>query len=80
MNPAAIAPNRRKFFLIGIVILFVVVPIVLFALKGKLSIPNQSLFKKSSVELKTTYANPFKKDTQYVNPFQKYKNPFIVNR
>lgn len=30
------------------------------------------------VELKTEYKNPFKKETQYVNPFQTYKNPFEV--
>lgn len=34
----------------------------------------------SKVELKTEYKNPFKKETQYVNPFDKYKNPFVVNR
>ena len=30
------------------------------------------------VELKTEYKNPFKKETQYVNPFETYKNPFVV--
>lgn len=30
------------------------------------------------VELKKDYKNPFKKDTQYVNPFETYKNPFTV--
>ena len=38
------------------------------------------LSKKTNVELKTEYKNPFKKETQYVNPFDKYKNPFVVNR
>lgn len=28
------------------------------------------------VELKTEYKNPFDKETQYVNPFQEFKNPF----
>lgn len=42
--------------------------------KGKISIPGFT--KKPSVELKTTYENPFKKETQYVNPFKQYKNPF----
>ena len=46
-----------------------------------LSLPSISLFqKKVNVELKTEYKNPFKKETQYVNPFDKYKNPFVVNR
>lgn len=30
------------------------------------------------VTVKTEYKNPFKKDTQYVNPFETYKNPFVV--
>lgn len=30
------------------------------------------------VSVKTEYKNPFKKETQYVNPFQSYKNPFEV--
>lgn len=32
------------------------------------------------VELKSEYKNPFDKNTQYVNPFDQYKNPFVVNR
>lgn len=32
------------------------------------------------VTLKTEYKNPFKKESQYVNPFEEYKNPFVVNR
>lgn len=34
--------------------------------------------KGPKVELKTEYKNPFKKETQYVNPFETYKNPFDV--
>ena len=30
------------------------------------------------VSLKTEYSNPFKQETQYVNPFETYKNPFTV--
>ena len=36
--------------------------------------------KQPSVNLKTEYQNPFDKNSQYVNPFQTYKNPFVVNR
>ena len=36
------------------------------------------LQKGPSVNLKTEYKNPFKKETQYVNPFETYKNPFTV--
>lgn len=43
------------------------------------SFPGANLFqKKPSVTLKKDYKNPFNKDTQYVNPFDKYKNPFVA--
>ena len=44
------------------------------------NIPFLSKNQQPSVKLKTEYNNPFKKETQYVNPFQTYKNPFVVNR
>lgn len=34
--------------------------------------------KQPKVTLKSEYENPFKKETQYVNPFETYKNPFTV--
>ena len=34
----------------------------------------------SKVELKAEYKNPFDKETQFVNPFQEYKNPFVTNK
>lgn len=40
---------------------------------------NLNLFQKGpKVELKTEYKNPFDKESQYVNPFDTYKNPFVV--
>jgi len=45
------------------------------------ALPFLNLFqKKASVELKKDYKNPFNKETQYVNPFETYKNPFTVNK
>lgn len=45
------------------------------------TLPSVPLLQKGpSVQLKSEYKNPFKKETQYVNPFDKYKNPFVVNR
>lgn len=78
MNPTFF--NRKRLLLPFIVIVVVLIPVFLFVFKGKFQIPNKSLFIKSSVDLKTSYNNPFKKETQYVNPFNTYKNPFIVNR
>lgn len=61
-----------------LIIAAILVGIYLFA-QGKLQLPS-FLQKKAKVELKTEYQNPFKKETQYVNPFETYKNPFTVNK
>lgn len=61
----------------------VIIGAAIFAfIQGWIKLPSvSSPFQKSaSVDLKTTYKNPFDKETQYVNPFQTYKNPFVVNR
>ncbi|OGE36015.1 hypothetical protein A3E66_01825 [Candidatus Daviesbacteria bacterium RIFCSPHIGHO2_12_FULL_37_16] len=44
---------------------------------NNLSFFNQQVPKIST---KTEYKNPFKKETQYVNPFDTYKNPFVVSK
>lgn len=58
-------------------VLFVV--LILFgAIKNpfsKLSLVGQ---KGPKVAVKSEYKNPFDKKTQYVNPFETYKNPFTV--
>ena len=61
-----------------LLILAAVAVAVYFVVKGNINIP--FLQKKASVEIKTTYKNPFDKNTQYVNPFEKYKNPFVTGR
>lgn len=38
--------------------------------------PGSRTGKNSAVAPQTDYSNPFDKDSQYVNPFSKYKNPF----
>ena len=40
--------------------------------------PLPSLQGGPRVATKTKYKNPFDKKTQYVNPFETYKNPFVV--
>lgn len=41
---------------------------------------NLPFFGKNPAKISTQkeYKNPFKKETQYVNPFNSYKNPFTV--
>lgn len=56
------------------------VVVVLF-FKGVIKNPLKNLpffSKGAKVSTKTEYKNPFKKETQYVNPFESYKNPFVV--
>lgn len=63
-----------------IVVVVVVVGIYL-VVQGTIKLPSVPLLqKKPKVELKTSYENPFNKDTQYVNPFEKSKNPFVTGR
>lgn len=72
--------SKKRLLFFGIPLLVVIVAvIVILALRGQG--PAVQLFKKGpKVEVKTTYKNPFDKSTQYVNPFEKYKNPFVTNR
>lgn len=80
MNPPTPTSNRRRLYLVVFLVLGVIIAISAFlVIKGRFS-PQSLLKKQASVDLKTTYNNPFDKDSQYVNPFQKYKNPFVVNR
>ena len=68
---------KKLFLLILLVIVVVFVLIYLgFVKSPSTSIP--TLQKKVEVKLKTEYKNPFTKETQYVNPFDKYKNPFVT--
>ncbi len=62
-------------------ILVVILLIAVGFLLGVIKVPGVPLpifQKKVQVQLKTEYKNPFAKETQYVNPFDTYKNPFVV--
>lgn len=71
--------HRRKYLIIGL--LSVIAIVVVVTLLSQPSSPLKKIYtKKPTVEVKTTYKNPFDKNTQYVNPFDKRKNPFVTNR
>lgn len=71
--------NRKPILIVIVILVIVGIVVVYLALRGKG--PATQLFKKGpKVELQSTYKNPFNKDTQFVNPFEKYKNPFVTNR
>jgi len=72
--------NKKLFIFVGVifVILIIVLSLILF-MKNPPSAKKQvsdTSSSKATVKLKTQYKNPFDKDTQYVNPFSGYKNPF----
>jgi len=75
--------KKKSTSLIAILAVVLVVVLILIGL-GVIKVPSTPistiLQKKPIVELKTEYKNPFDKEAQYVNPFEKYKNPFVVNR
>ncbi len=65
-------------------LLLLIIGVVVFLLSkfGYIKLPQLPsvpfLNSGSSASLKSEYQNPFKKETQYVNPFEPYKNPFEV--
>lgn len=63
---------------IAVVLLLVVaIPLLIikFVFKKKLPFIDS---KKPNVELKASYKNPFDRNSQYVNPFEEFKNPFLA--
>ncbi len=78
--------QRGVVHLVLLLVLLLIVGAVIYALVyfGIIQNPFKNLpligNRGPQVELKTDYKNPFKKETQYVNPFDEYKNPFSVNK
>ena len=75
--------QRGIIHLLPLLLIVAVVGVVIFLVsQGKIKLPGLPFGQKAQpkVELKTEYKNPFNKETQYVNPFETYKNPFVVNR
>lgn len=77
--------NNEKGIAHLLLLLFIVAVVggtVYLFYKGIIKLPSSVplLQNQPKVELKSEYKNPFNKDTQYVNPFDKYKNPFVVNK
>lgn len=68
----------HHFPLLLVALLAVAAVVFLFVFKGSVKLP--FLNNQPKVETQTKYENPFKKETQFVNPFEQYKNPFTVNR
>ena len=58
-----------------------VIIVDIIALASLLSLRNRSrlIFFAQGYD-ESYYKNPFKKETQYVNPFETYKNPFVVSK
>ncbi len=78
--------NKKKIFIVLplfiLVIGIVFVGLVRFRIiQDPFPLQNIPLLQQGpQVSIKSDYKNPFDKNTQYVNPFDTYKNPFVVNR
>ncbi len=73
--------QRGFIHLLPLLLIVVAVGVVIYLIsQGKIKLPNIPFLqqKATNVELKSEYKNPFKKETQYVNPFETYKNPFAI--
>lgn len=71
--------EKGSAFIVLVFIFFVVGGIAVFMVVKTLTTSTQKVAEQSkalAVVLKEEYSNPFDKDTQYVNPFSSYKNPF----
>ena len=74
--------QRGLLHLLPLLLVVAIIVAVILVATGKLKVPFSIPFLNQGpkVDLKTEYKNPFNKETQYVNPFDTYKNPFVVNR
>lgn len=64
---------------IGVVAIFLLVlPFLVLKFVFKKDVPFIDNNQEPKVELKTEYSNPLKKESQYVNPFDQYKSPFLT--
>ncbi len=74
--------NRKNFIILAvsgvIIVLFlaVIVFVVTSLQKEKETESLPQTLQTSSVAPRTEYENPFEENSQYVNPFFSYKNPF----
>lgn len=73
--------QRGIIHLLPLILIAAVVGGAIFLIsQGKIKLPKIPFLQRqaTNVELKSEYKNPFKQETQYVNPFETYKNPFTV--
>lgn len=71
--------KRIKVLVLLVLVVVVVVSALVYFKIIRNPIQNIPLLQKEpKVSIKTEYNNPFDKKTQYINPFETYKNPFVV--
>lgn len=83
-SPEVASLFTKKRVIIGLPLFLLLAGVVFVLLvrfgivKDPFPFQNIPLFQKGpKVSIKTEYKNPFDKKSQYVNPFQEYKNPFV---
>jgi len=79
--------RQKKKLVIGLLLALLFIVVIYVALvrfgviKDPFPLPSIPLLQKGpQVSIKTDYKNPFDKKTQFINPFDDYKNPFVVSR
>ena len=77
--------KQKRKIVIGLPLAFLFIGLIYVGLvrfgiiKDPFPLPTIPFFQKEpKVSIKSDYKNPFDKKTQYVNPFETYKNPFVV--
>lgn len=71
--------QRGVLHLLPLLLIAAVIIGAILVFTGKFKLPSVPFLQKGpKVSVKSEYANPFKKETQYVNPFETYKNPFTI--
>lgn len=74
--------RKKIFILVGGILLSVFIVGIVFSILIAAGVTKNfrktTSSKQPQVAIKSEYKNPFKKDTQYVNPFETYKNPFVL--
>ena len=82
MVPAvsSLIKNRRVVLLLLLILAVIAALFMLVYFKGAKSPLGKAPHKGPKVSTKTEYNNPFDKKSQYVNPFESYKNPFVVSK
>ena len=64
--------------IVVVAVLVIALPVLALKFIFKKNIPFLDSKSEPKVELRLEYTNPLKKESQYINPFDQYKSPFLT--